>query len=136
MSKKHFNGTLNYVDELYSLNLKSSDYVIFGSGPLAIRDIRINNDIDIIVNDTCWDRLINFFGIKKKSKFRLGNIEICKDWLPYIVDTEKIIQNSELINNLPYAQLDYVVEWKSKHMREKDLNDLELIKTYLSKNKF
>jgi len=41
---------MKYLDELKSLNLPKDKFAIFGSGPLAIRNMRENKDIDIIVN--------------------------------------------------------------------------------------
>jgi hypothetical protein len=131
--KDQFEGKLKFIDKLINLNLDLNEYVIFGSGPLAIRNIRVNNDIDIIVKQDYWNYLTKLYNIKSKSKFVIGNIEICSDWLPYIDDLNKIFNSKEIINNFPYAKLEYVIEWKQKHSRKKDILDLKLIKDYLNK---
>ena len=40
---------LKYIDELKALKLPVGQYAIFGSGPLAIRNLKAASDIDIIV---------------------------------------------------------------------------------------
>ena len=48
-----------YLGEVKKLNLPKGKYAIFGSGPLAIRNIRDTHDLDVIVkNDIYKDRLL------------------------------------------------------------------------------
>lgn len=44
-----FNKMLIFLDELKALNLPAGQYAIFGSRPLAVRNLRDANDIDLIV---------------------------------------------------------------------------------------
>jgi len=41
-----------------------------------------------------------------------------------------LIDNAEIIKNFPFVQLKYVVEWKMKSGREKDIKDVKLIEEY------
>jgi hypothetical protein len=42
---------------LKKLNLPQNQYVVWGSGPLAIRAIRENKDIDLLVPKQLWNQL-------------------------------------------------------------------------------
>ena len=58
---------MNYLNELEQLNLPKGKYVIFGSGPLSIRGLRENHDLDILVTEDLWNKLSEQYPIKKKQ---------------------------------------------------------------------
>jgi hypothetical protein len=122
------------LEELKKLNLPVGKYAIFGSGPVAIRNIRESNDLDIIVKKDLWTKLLNRY--KKyynpaRKRIELNNIEIYLDWLNITTDLNEIIDSADIIDGFPYAQLKYVIEWKKSSQREKDIEDLKLIDKYL-----
>jgi hypothetical protein len=41
-----------------------------------------------------------------------------------------MIGSAEKIENFPFVQLKYVIEWKTQFGREKDKRDIELIQKY------
>ena len=49
---------LKKLKALDDLKLPQNDYAITGSGPLAIRNIRQAQDIDILVRKTLWQDLL------------------------------------------------------------------------------
>lgn len=118
--------------ELKKLKLPKKQYAIFGSGPLAIRGIRKSEDIDIIVNQTLWNKLVKKYPLNTEFLIKINSIEIYKNWLPWIKDTDKIIEDSETIEGFPFVKLKHVFDWKRKYGREKDKKDIELIKQYRS----
>jgi len=127
-----------YLNELDTLNLPKWKYAIFGSGPLAIRGIRENQDLDIIVKQEVWDTLVNLYPDSLHSTricLQIENIEIYRDWLDLSHKINEMIDNAELIENFPYVQLKYVLESKAQRGKEKDLKDIELIKKYIKDNK-
>ena len=120
----------NHIDELKKLNLPIGEYAIFGSGPMAIRHIRDLQDIDIVVKQNLWNKL----AIKYKDNIEqnperivVKNIEIFKDWLDLTDKIDEIINTAEEINGLSFVKLNYVIEWKEKMGREKDI---KLIKEF------
>jgi hypothetical protein len=128
---------LNFIDELKALNLPAGQYAIFGSGPLAIRNLRDAGDIDIIVLPKLWDKLAKKYPLHHKGTVKgsvtsmaVGNIEIYKDWLNLTPIVPELIETAETINDLPFVQLKYVIEWKTYMGRDKDKNDLKLIDEY------
>ncbi len=129
---------LNFLDELKALDFPTSQYAIFGSGPLAVRNLREANDIDIIVKQELWDKLAKQYPPHGKETIKgpvtsiaIGNIEIYRDWLNMTPKVNEMIANAEIIEGLPFVKMEYVIEWKTFMGREKDRNDLELINNYL-----
>ena len=66
----------------------------------------------------------------KPTRLKIGNIEIYKDW-PFLTDKiEEMIDSAEIIQGAPFVRLKYVLEWKRKSKRKKDLKDVQLIEKY------
>lgn len=130
----------NLLKKVKKLNLPKNQFAIFGSGPLAIRKIRNAKDIDLIVVEDLWQKYKNELGWKYKiTKNGVeyiksdDNIEIWHDWRPWYQDITKFLESVEIIDGLPFVKLEYVIEWKKKFGRQKDLEDINLIKKYLKK---
>ena len=123
---------MKYLDELKKLNLPKGKYAVFGSGPLAIRKIRQNKDIDIIVKEDLWDELKKKYTLAKNGSLTIGDIEIWNNWLPWIKYCDRIIDDSELIEGICFVKLEHVIEWKKMRNSDKDKKDLELIRAFLS----
>jgi len=58
---------MRYLDELRDLNLPKEEFVIFGTGPMAIRGLKENNDLDIVVCENLWNKLIKNIQLKMKN---------------------------------------------------------------------
>lgn len=124
---------MNFLDELQSLKLPTGKFAIFGSGPIAVREIRESNDLDIIVKQDLWEELLKKYPTclhEDPICLKIGNIEVYKSWMCLSTKDNKIIDTAETIANFPYVQLKYVIEWKTKFGRKKDIEDLKLIKKY------
>jgi len=127
---------LKYIEELQALNLPVGKYAIFGSGPLAIRDIRDSNDIDVIVTADVFANLKEKYPKsinQEKNSVNIGHIEIFNNWPNFSDQIDQLIQTAEIINDLPFVKLDYVVEWKTNSNRLKDQKDLNLLINYYRK---
>jgi hypothetical protein len=64
-----------------------------------------------------------------------GEIELWKNWRPGEWDVQKLIDEAEIIDGLPFASLESVVTWKRMSAREKDLKDVEVIENFLKAKK-
>ena len=125
-------GLQELLQELKALRLPVEDYAIFGSGPLAVRGIRDCNDLDIVVSAHLWEELsLRYVPIGKKIE--VGNLEFWHDWMPWYspVEIVEIIASAECLDDVPFAKLPYVIDFKKKMGREKDKRDLVLIDNYL-----
>ena len=123
------------LEELRKLNLPVDSYVIFGSGSMSVRGIRESSDLDIIVSDKVWQDFIKKYSTKNNNKsiIQIGNIEICKDLLPWLDNSEELIERSEIIDGFSFLTLEDTLKLKEKFGREKDREDIKLIEEYLNK---
>lgn len=119
--------------ELKKLDLPRDKFAVFGSGPMGIRGIRDSSDVDIIVKQNLWEELAKKNKVEHEIMIKIGNVEICKNWLPWLDDTEKLIDDADIIKGIRFVKLKYVLEWKIKFNRDKDKKDVELIQKYLKK---
>jgi hypothetical protein len=132
-------------DALRKFNLPIGEYAIVSSGALGIRNIREIGDIDLIVTPALWDTLAAQYGVTDKDGVKKivladGLIEAFTDWsfagksidanAPTIAER---IERAEMIDGLPFERLEYVLFFKRKMGREKDLKDIVLIEDYLKK---
>lgn len=127
---------MKHLKELKDLKLPKDEYAVFGSGPMAIRGLRENKDIDIIVKGRLWKRLSGKYEVKIKNEGRIeyiqiGNIEIFKDWKPWFEDIDVLIDSADIIDGIRFVGLEYILEWKSAMGRDKDKKDVKMILKYL-----
>lgn len=110
-------------------------YALFGSVPLGIRGLRDCRDIDIVVTKDLWNELKKNWEIRKiphGSQYLWNDgIELWKEWKPGQWNIQKLIDEAEIIDELPFVKLEYVIEWKRQYGREKDLKDIETAERFL-----
>lgn len=123
---------MNYLEELKQLNLEKEDYAIIGSSAMAIRGLRVNEDLDIIVKKKLLTAIKKKFPIiERKFTYKIKNthVEIWKS-CPGIANLEKLITDSEYINSYPFVKLKYILQYKKSSNKIKDLEDIKLIDDY------
>jgi hypothetical protein len=124
--------------KLKEMNLPKGKFVIFGSGPMGIRGLKEIGDLDVIVTEDIFDDFAkrpDFNLGKKKSNneyLERDGIEFYKNWHPGDWDINKLIQEAEIIDDLPFVKLEDVLKWKKSKMREKDIKDIESIENYFN----
>jgi hypothetical protein len=134
---------IKYLDELRTLNLPKGKFSIFGSGPLAIRGLRENNDIDILVIHELWNDLADKYTVTSKinrpDSIYVGHIQILKfdykDWQPLIKDPMVLITEAENIENFPFVKLEHLLSCKKLMGGEKHINDIALIHKFNASQK-
>ncbi|MBT5338656.1 hypothetical protein HN643_04535 [Candidatus Falkowbacteria bacterium] len=121
------------LDKLKQLNFPADQFAIFGSGPMAVRNIRPAGDIDLIVKPELWQELIKEFTPDKDKPYRIeiGNIEIYKQWKPWFNDIIELIDTADEFQGLRFVKLKHVLAWKKAMGRDKDLHDVKLINNFL-----
>lgn len=135
-------GIKELLEEFALLNLPKDEYVLVGSAPLAIREIRDAQDLDILVSDKLWAELaqkrpINTdFGFNKITLApdidALGDGSLFKD--PQIASFEEMLTTADIISGYPFLNLELLKKFKVKLGREKDYRDIELINQYLAEH--
>lgn len=124
------------LQKLKALNLPNDQYVIIGSGPLAVRNLREAQDLDILTSDSLWNELSQKYPVIPQKppdieKIQIGNIEFVGQGSTYkdssIATLEEILNTADFINGFPYLNLNLLKKFKLKMAREKDLKDIKLI---------
>ncbi|MCD6225524.1 nucleotidyltransferase domain-containing protein [bacterium] len=122
------------IDELKKLHLPPGKYAVFGSAVMAVRGIREAPNIDVIVTNDLWKRLLEKFSPDKEGFIRVGHVKISNWWfVPTRKDIPTMIKEAEIIQGVPFVKLEEVLEYKSKLNRWKDQRDVALIKEFLAK---
>lgn len=126
----------NLFQQIKDLHLLLGEYALFGSAPMGIRNLKVCNDIDIIVTNKLWNEL-KAKGWEQKIAtsgspvLHKNKIEAFMDW-PGYSNIDELISRSEIIDGLPFVQLDDVVKWKKQRASEKDVRDIEIINKWIN----
>lgn len=149
------NAREHIVGLLRELNLPIEQYVITGSGVLAIRNLRPIRDLDIIVRKRLFKHLA------EHDEWMLVGPDpddpVRKDLAPYLtkelqgirvnvyhdykhagflVDVQYHLENQEWVsaeNQMwPCIALNHILQWKIQVGRAKDRHDVQLINDYLA----
>ena len=126
--------------EFKELNLPEGKYVIYGSGPLGVREIRKVHDLDVVVADDLYQKLVKKYPKhekrdERKRFIKLGKIEIIPASHSLIKNIKKTISKADTIDGLKFVKLEDLIKWKKKMGRPKDFEDVKLIKNYLKNQK-
>lgn len=127
-----------------SLALPLGQYFIIGSGPIGIRNLRVINDIDIVVSFELWNSLAQKYGIVEKNgvtKVVIPNINVEAFREDYSFgNSEAILANrhfadriarADIIEGLAFDSLEDFIFFKKISGRPKDLQDVKLAQDYL-----
>jgi hypothetical protein len=136
---------MNIFEEAKKLDLPIGEYVVFGSGILSAKGIRPAKDIDLLVTPTLFRKLLKE-GWKRKyfyrrffecKSIRNGIAEVFSNAYRgnYNKSVEDIISSAEVIEGIPFMNLNELKEFKIAMGRNKDLDDVKLIEAYLKKQK-
>lgn len=129
------------IAKVKSLNLPENSYVVFGSGPLAIDDIREANDIDLLVSKEVFEELKNA-GWREFHKDD-NDVPLVKDvfeahenwnFSTYSPTLEHLLSTSKIVEGVPFASLEEVRKWKTASGRPKDIVDIQLIDKVVQHN--
>lgn len=128
----------NVFQNVKDLDLPFGQYALFGSAPMYVHGLRENiSDIDIIVTQELWNELSKSEQWQKsisssgKECLVKDNFELWQNWQPGEWDINKLINEAEVIDGLPFVRLEDVLVWKKLYGREKDLKDVEVIEKFL-----
>ena len=122
------------LEELLALDLPKRHYALFGSGPLlARRWIRTVNDLDVLARGPAWDRALELGNLARLEEYgvevvTVGNyITIGTRWAIGDFDTDRLIDEAELIDGIACVRLENVIAYKKLADRPKDRWHLDVI---------
>ena len=127
----------------YLRNLElSSDYAIFGSGPLLVRGIiKSSNDLDVLCGPEAWGEVckkgqkihLRDYGVDVVSMLN-GRITFGTHWGIGDFDTAALIESAEELEALRFVRLEYVEAYKLIRSSDKDKQHLIALREYLQSN--
>ena len=128
-------------EEVRKLDLPIGQYAVVGSGVMSAYGIRQHKDVDLIITISLFEKLKDCgweLSKDKKNVIKHGNYEadINYKYGEYQPDSSKLIETAQIINGIPFINLDEVVKFKKALDRDKDRDDIELISNYLMSKPF
>ena len=119
--------------DLDQLKLPGDQYLIWGSGPMAVREMRPARDVDILVSPKYWECLAQKYSVQgeKKNLIRIGVLEIWKDCRDLSFKIEEMLKDKDVIDGYSFMKLCYTIEWKKLWNRQKDREDILRIENFL-----
>jgi len=136
---------MNIFKKLSELNLPLGEYVLVGSGPLAARELREANDLDIAVTDKLWQQLLDSGDYKIEEKHNClflvehdsDEVDIIKqlNWEAYPTTVEEAIASADIIKGFPFLSIPETIKFKTALGREKDFRDIKMLEDYLISSK-
>lgn len=123
-----------------ALNLPLGQYVLIGGSGLAVRGFRDTRDVDILVTKELFNNLATqgfVFDQEYEEKWnrkrlKKDDIEVYADMYlekeNIFFNVNEIISEADIVQDLPVQSLANLIICKKDSAREKDLQDIELIK--------
>lgn len=130
------------LEKFKEFGIPTSEYIIAGSGPMAIRGIREAQDVDVVVTEKIWNELVKKYEVKKNS-FGKEKLDLSED-IEILNPAESIFTNSKLVpaaeifaqadefDGIKFISLEHLKIFKQYLGREKDFEDIKLIDEYLA----
>jgi hypothetical protein len=116
------------------LELNRDDMVIFGSGSLLTHGLRQNiRDLDVVARGSTWRQAarhgqpaVGTISGAPLAQFCDGRIQFSQQWISADWDTDLLIDRSEILHGLRFAQLADVLAYKYELRRPKDIADIRI----------
>ena len=120
-------------DYLRSLDLPTSQFAIFGSGPLIVRGyIKGVNDLDVICRADAWSLACVSGKVSYDERYNTslashcnGRVTFGTAWGIGNFDVDELIDTADIIDGLPFVKLEHVVAYKRIRSSPKDQLHLE-----------
>ena len=135
---------MDILTKLNELNLNPDNSVVNGSGVLNALGIRLSGDVDLVVPVTVYSELEQTDRFNRGQSYGRevltdGLLEIGTSWEVLGKDQtyDDLAQNSLIIAGVRYTSLDFLLAVKRSWLdgddvRQKDIDDVELIEKYLA----
>ena len=137
---------MKVIEEVKKLNFPIGQYVIVGSGPMAVRGLKEAHDIDIVVTlelfEKCkangWEVVPWTYPEKIDQIYlRQDDVELyldvnCDNFNP---TTEELIKRADILEGIPFITLGDMLKFKKAYNREKHRKDIEITEKYLREQK-
>jgi hypothetical protein len=127
------------ISKLLALGLDADDYAIYGSALLLVHGIRAINDLDVVARGRAWAEarelgISSIAPLNGAPVARLydGMIEVTNGWITNEASVDSLIDEAEVIYGVRFVGWKYVLSYKKKLRRPKDIADIGAIERHLS----
>ena len=132
--------SITLFDQLRQLELPTGDYAVFGSAPLAIRGIIPKcNDLDILCRGAIWETVCQAGTTEFLPEYDVtiasfydGKVTFGTTWGIGKFDIDELIDTAEIIDSLPFVQVEHVISYKTIRSSAKDLLHLKALEDFRS----
>ncbi|HMS50164.1 MAG TPA: hypothetical protein PKA02_01840 [Candidatus Saccharibacteria bacterium] len=122
------------------LDLPKGEYIVFGSCPMALAEIRESSDVDLLVSKELFStleksgwKILNKGPGDKPLTSDIFEAHYAWNFSSYTPTLEGLLSTATIVEGIPFASLEEVRKWKQSSGRPKDLVDIKLIDNYLEK---
>ncbi|MFZ2150863.1 MAG: hypothetical protein WAZ12_03925 [Candidatus Absconditicoccaceae bacterium] len=133
------------LEEIKKLKFPRGHYIVVGSGPMIVRNLRESNDIDIVVSNKLFNKCINnnWEIVPRTYPEKLGQFYLRYSCVELYLDVnhgnfnptlEELLQRADIIDNIPFISLKDLIKLKKAYNKPKHLEDIKNIKLYLKNN--
>jgi len=127
---------MTIVDRVRELGLPAGQFVVIGSGVLDALGLRPSGDVDLAVSDTLFDQLKadgwRVTARRDGEVLERGDVEAWHGWGPD-ADFERLLAGSVMIDEIHFANPQFVIDRKRQRGSAKDLTDIKLLEEYLTR---
>ena len=129
-------------DQLRQLDLPTGDYAVFGSAPLAVREIIPTcNDLDILCRGAVWETVCQAGTTEFLPDYNVTIASFYGDkvtfgttWGIGEFDIDELIDTAEIIDSLPFVRIEHVIGYKTIRSSAKDLLHLKALEEFCSRD--
>ena len=133
---------MNIIEGIKKFNFPPGEYVVVGSGPMAVHGLKEARDIDIVVMPELFEkcRISGWEKMPWTYPEKVGQIYLKKGDVELYLDvnagnfnptTAELIERSEIIQGIPFITLQDMISFKKAYGREKHRKDIEIAEAYL-----
>ncbi len=121
---------------LRNLDLPKGHFAVFGSGPLIVRGIiSASNDLDVLCRGSAWKFVQTLGKLEYLPEYELEIVSLADGQLTFgtrwgigSFDTDALINTAEIMDDLPFVQLEHVASYKRVSKRPKDQEHLRAMR--------
>jgi predicted nucleotidyltransferase len=133
----------DYVSRVKKLNLPDGQFMVCGSAILDVLGIRKAQDVDILVSPELFEKLEKENGWQRHHKYTttlehpegVSGAKQTLDFMRENYSLKEALPKATIIEGIPFMNLDMLINAKTQLGREKDIEDIKLIKKYLENKK-
>lgn len=131
---------VNHINELNELKIPRNKVLLAGSAVLTLYGLRNNKDLDVTIPKNIFDK----FRKDKRLKYSTTptgneilsykNVDLHHDNWPFKNSVEDELKRSLVVDGYHFYTLERLIEWKKIVNRQKDKDDIKVIKDFMKKN--